>query len=122
MCFQYIKKMTERPDVQLNGLRLIRNFINRFDGEHIYEEDITKYPQQELKQIEVTLNPEKVNKVVQVHPNQKMWQLKRKMASAFRLRLSEFYIKTKGGRLEDSCYDELISEYKIERIHIQKMT
>jgi hypothetical protein len=49
-----------------------------------------------------------------------MWQLKRKMASAYRLRLSEFYIKTKQGPLLDSCYDEHISEYKIEKIHIQR--
>jgi hypothetical protein len=49
-----------------------------------------------------------------------MWQLKRKMASVFRLRLSEFYIKTKTGPLLDSCYDENISDYKIEKIHIQR--
>jgi hypothetical protein len=54
--------LTEKPDLQLNGLRLIRNFINRFDGEHIYEEDLGKYPQQELRPIEVTLNPDKLTK------------------------------------------------------------
>jgi hypothetical protein len=62
MCFQYIKKLTEKPELQLNGLRLIRNFINRFDGEHIYEEDLSKYHQQELRPIEVTLNPDKLTK------------------------------------------------------------
>jgi len=55
-----------------------------------------------------------------VHPNQKLWQLKRKMASAFKLKLSEFYIKTKQGPLQDSCYDDTISDYKIEKIHISR--
>jgi hypothetical protein len=62
MCFQYIKNLTEKPELQLNGLRLIRNFINRFDGEHIYEEDLAKYPQQELRPLEVALNPDKLTK------------------------------------------------------------
>ena len=102
----------------MNALRLIRNFISRFDGDHILDEDLSKYPQNELKQIEVTLNPEKIPLLVQIHPNQKLWQLKRKMATAFKLKLSEFYIKTKQGPLQDSCYDDTISDYKIEKIHI----
>ena len=44
MCFEYIKKLAEKPELQLNGLRLLRNFINRFDGDHILEEDLSKYP------------------------------------------------------------------------------
>jgi hypothetical protein len=40
------------------------------------------------------------------------------MAATFKLKLSEFYIKTKSGPLADSCYDDTISDYKIEKIHI----
>jgi hypothetical protein len=47
----------------------------------------------------VTLGPEKIMVNVKVHPNQKLWQLKRKMATAYRMKLSEFYIKTKTGPL-----------------------
>jgi hypothetical protein len=42
------------------------------------------------------------------------------MATSFKLKLSEFYIKTKQGPLQDSCYDDTISDYKIEKIHIQR--
>ena len=45
ICFDYIKKLTDKPELQLNGLRLIRNFISRFDGDHIVDEDLSKYPQ-----------------------------------------------------------------------------
>lgn len=36
------------------------------------------------------------------------------MANAFKLKLSEFFIKTKNGPLEDTIYDDEIKEYKIE--------
>jgi hypothetical protein len=117
-CFKYIKQTTERQDYQLNCLKLIKCYISRFDGDHILEEDQSQYPQNELKQIEVTLSPDKANIVVKIHNSQKLWQLKRKMANAFRMKLSEFYIKTKSGPLADESYDEQVSEYKIEKIHI----
>ena len=43
------------------------------------------------------------------------------MANSFKLRLSEFYIKTKNGPLEESVYDEQIKEYKIEALHINRV-
>ena len=43
------------------------------------------------------------------------------MANAFKMKLSEFYIKTKSGPLNDESYDEQVSEYKIEKIHIQRV-
>lgn len=43
------------------------------------------------------------------------------MANAFRMKLSEFYIKTKQGPLDDEAFDEQLSEYKIEKIHIQRV-
>lgn len=117
-CFQYIKQTGERADYQLNCLKLIKCYISRFDGEHILEEDMSQYPQNEIKPIEVTLSPDKASIVVKIHNNQKLWQLKRKMANAFKMKLSEFYIKTKSGPLGDEAFDEQLSEYKIEKIHI----
>lgn len=117
-CFQYIKQTGERADYQLNCLKLIKCYISRFDGEHILEEDMSQYPQNEIKPIEVTLNPDKASIVVKIHNNQKLWQLKRKMANAFKMKLSEFFIKTKSGPLGDEAFDEQLSEYKIEKIHI----
>lgn len=66
----------------------------------------------------MTLNPDKASIVVKIHNNQKLWQLKRKMANAFKMKLSEFFIKTKSGPLGDEAFDEQLSEYKIEKIHI----
>ena len=43
------------------------------------------------------------------------------MANAFKLRLSEFYIKTKNGPLDDSVYDEQMLEYKIDALHINRV-
>lgn len=39
------------------------------------------------------------------------------MANAFKLKLSEFYIKTKQGPLDENIYDEQLKEYKIESLH-----
>ena len=43
------------------------------------------------------------------------------MASAFKLKLSEFYIKTKQGRLDESIYDEQLKEYRIDSLHINRV-
>ena len=58
---------------------------------------MTLFDPKELKAISVTLNPDKALAKVMVHSNQKIWQLKRKMANSFKLRLSEFYIKNEIG-------------------------
>jgi hypothetical protein len=42
------------------------------------------------------------------------------MAIAFKLRLSEFYIKTKSGPLGEEIYDEQVREYKIDSLTIQR--
>ena len=105
-CLSIIKSHYQRPDYQLNCLKLIKSYISRFDGDHILEEDMSQYPANEIKPVEVTLSPDKANIVVKIHHLQKMWQLKRKMANAFKMKLSEFYIKTKQGPLTDDVYDE----------------
>jgi hypothetical protein len=43
------------------------------------------------------------------------------MANAFKLKLSEFYIKTRQGPLDESIYDEPIKDYKIEQLHINRV-
>lgn len=43
------------------------------------------------------------------------------MANAFKLRLSEFFIKTKQGPLEESVYDEQLKDYKVESLHINRV-
>jgi len=43
------------------------------------------------------------------------------MANVFRMKLSEFYIKTKQGPLEENVYDEQTKEYKIEQLHINRV-
>lgn len=48
-------------------------------------------------------------------------QVKRKIATIFKLRLSEFFIKTKTGPLEDSVYEEQLKEYKIEQLHVNRV-
>ena len=40
-CLKYFKECNDRPDYQLNCLRLIKTFISRFDGDHILEEDMS---------------------------------------------------------------------------------
>jgi hypothetical protein len=62
-----LKNLIERPDHQLNCLKLIKTFISRFDGDHIVEEDMTQFPVNELKVINVTLNPDKANAQVRAH-------------------------------------------------------
>ena len=44
------------------------------------------------------------------------------MANAYKMKLSEFYIKTRGGPLGESVYDELFKEYKIENLYINRYT
>ena len=58
-CFAHFKGSADRPDHQLNCLKLIKTFIARFDGEHILEEDIAQFPPAEIRLIGVTLNPDK---------------------------------------------------------------
>lgn len=43
------------------------------------------------------------------------------MANQFRLRLSEFFIKTRQGPLEESVYDDQIKEYRFEQLHISRV-
>lgn len=43
------------------------------------------------------------------------------MANAFKLRLSEFFIKTRGGPLEESVYDEQIKDYKVDNLYIHRV-
>ncbi len=44
------------------------------------------------------------------------------MANVFKMKLSEFYIKTKGGPLAESVYDEQVKEYKIDNLYINRYT
>ena len=59
---------------------------------------------------------------MRAHPNQKLMQVKRKMANHFKMRLSEFYIKTKQGPLDESVYEEQLKEYKIEQLYIMRIS
>ena len=43
------------------------------------------------------------------------------MANAYKIRLSEFYIKTKQGPLDDNVYDEQLKDYKIDTLHIHRV-
>ena len=43
------------------------------------------------------------------------------MATQFKMKMSEFYIKTKSGPLEESHYDEPVKEYRMEVIYIQRV-
>lgn len=38
------------------------------------------------------------------------------------MRLSEFYIKTKTGPLDESVYDDVVKDYKIDHLHINRHT
>jgi hypothetical protein len=50
-CLTFLKNAHDRPDHQLNCLRLIKTFIARFDGDHILEEDMSQFDPKELKTI-----------------------------------------------------------------------
>lgn len=82
---------------------------------------MSNYDPKELKKIIVNLNPDKIQKEVIVHPNQKMYQLIKKIADAFKLKISEFYIRTKQGPLSDSNYDDQIKEFGISQLFIQRV-
>lgn len=105
----------------MNCLKLIKTFISRFDGDHILEEDQGVYDQKEMKHINVNLHPDKVTVALKLHPNQTLWQLKRKAASYFRLKLSEFHIKTKQGPLDEAGYNEQIKEYSLTSVSMQRV-
>lgn len=119
--FAQFENTSERPDHQLNCLSLIKTFIIRFDGDHIYEEDMSAFPPEELKTIQVILNPDKAQATVRAHPNQKLWQVRRKMATAYKIKMSELYIKTKQGRLDEEIYDEQLKVYKIDQLHVGRV-
>ena len=40
------------------------------------------------------------------------------MANTLKLKLSEFYIKTKNGPLDENIYNEQIKDYSIAAVHI----
>lgn len=48
-------------------------------------------------------------------------QVKRKIATIFKMRLSEFFIKTKQGPLDETVYEEQLKEYKIEQLHVSRV-
>mmetsp|Transcript_8862 Transcript_8862/g.8233 ORF Transcript_8862/g.8233 Transcript_8862/m.8233 type:complete len:493 (+) Transcript_8862:1431-2909(+) len=66
-CFNYFKLHQNKTDYQLNCLRLVRTFMNRFDGEHIYEEDLTQFDEKDIRVLQVIMYPEKASAQVKVH-------------------------------------------------------
>jgi len=64
--------------------------------------------------------PEKMTTQVRVGANSKLLQLKRNIASQFKIKMSEFYIKTKTGPLDDQTYNEPVRDYQISSIAIAK--
>jgi len=48
-------------------LKLIKTFIRRFDFEHILEENMNRYNQNQIAEIQVTLVPENKMKTVLVN-------------------------------------------------------
>jgi hypothetical protein len=43
------------------------------------------------------------------------------MAIQFKLKLSEFYIKTKAGALDDNLYNDAIREYNIKEVGVVRV-
>ena len=70
-CLLFFKDSHDSGDHQLNCLKLIKTFISRFDGDHIVEEDMAIYGNdpKDLREITVTLNPDKIINKVKVHLN-----------------------------------------------------
>ena len=83
----------------MNCIRLIRAFLTRFEGDHIPEIDLSQLDSREIRNFDITLIPENVTYQIKSSYMQPIWQLKKKIASAFKLKLSEFYIKTSTGAL-----------------------
>jgi len=82
-CHELFTSSQQSIETELNCLRLIKNYIKRFDGEHVCEEPMGQYNPQDGLTVQVTYIPERRTESVQVNKAQKLWQLKRKTANIF---------------------------------------
>jgi len=73
-------------------LKLISTFVHRFDFEHILEENINKYNPNQNQEVEITLIPQNITKVVQVNSAMQLWQLIIQVSKVFNMRIPEFRI------------------------------
>ena len=109
---------TKGIDLRLNWIRLIGDYISRFDHEHIPEEDLKNYDEKNHIDITVTLEPDNIKQTVYVNSSMVIWQVIIQIAKAYRFRLSEFQIITRNGPLSDHIYSHPVSQYVIKNVTI----
>lgn len=83
----------------MNWIKLIGDYIARFDHEHIPIEDIKNYDEKQNMEIVVVLDPDNIKQTIMVNSNMQIWQVIIQISKAFRFRLSEFQIITRNGPL-----------------------
>ena len=114
-------------DVVVACIKLLRNYIHRFDKCHLTKElrstidNLTQAEQKQLKVITVTLSPDNLKVRVQVNNNCKFWQLMFQMSEFFNLKMSEFYIIAKNGPLNNITYNDYMRNYNISDISMQRV-
>ena len=108
-------------DLRLNWIKLIGDYISRFDHEHIPVEDIKNYDEKQNLEIVVVLDPDNIKQTIVVNSNMQIWQVIIQIARAFKFRLSEFQIITRNGPLGEQIYSDTVSQYVIKNITIQRV-
>lgn len=90
----------------------MKTFLTRFDKEHLsseldhFIENLSPQEQQTIKRINIKLDPDEEGLEVEVNLNCSFWELMRKSSIALNLKMSEFYILTKQGPLEEDVYNK----------------
>ena len=60
-------KASQGIDLRLNWIKLIGNYISRFDHEHMPMEDLKNYDEKQNFEIQVTLDPDNIKQVILVN-------------------------------------------------------
>ena len=60
-------------DLRLNWIRLIGDYISRFDHEHIPVEDIKNFDEKQNLEIIVVLDPDNIKQTIVVNSNMQIW-------------------------------------------------
>ena len=102
-------KASQGIDLRLNWIKLIGNYISRFDHEHIPMEDLKNYDEKQNIEIQVSLDPDNIKQVILVNSTMQIWQVIIQIARAFKFRLSEFQIITRNGPLGEKIYSDQVS-------------
>ena len=71
--------------------------------------------------IAIKLDPDGIQAEVEVNLNCKFWELMRICAQLFQIKMSEFFIFTKQGPLPNHMYNDLMREYDLKEVQLQRL-